>query len=131
MPRQLSDFQRQVITLFKEEHPTWGLVKCSTVLPAFFAQITKHQFDGVSSTWRNAGSPAAKMCKKGSGAQIKIHSPIRRQIKALAVTPENSPLRGHLSQRKIARQLGISKGSVFNVLQKSGLKCYHRIKCNF
>ena len=47
----------------------------------------------------------------------------------MAVTPEGSPEKGHLSQRSISRELGVSKGTVWNVLKKSDLKCYRKVKC--
>jgi len=130
MPHQLTDFQRQVIILFKKENPTWGLVKCSTVLPEFFETITEHQFYGVCNKLRIEGSPTAKKRIRGSGRAVTIDSPTRRQVLTLAVSPQNSPRRGHRSQRQISRELGISKGSVSKIIKKSKLKCFRRVKCN-
>ena len=39
--KQLSDFERQVIILFKSENPTWGLTKCLVVLPNFFQRLQR------------------------------------------------------------------------------------------
>ena len=41
MTTQLTDFQRKIIVLFKEENPAWGLKQCSAVLPNVFSKITK------------------------------------------------------------------------------------------
>ena len=38
---QIADFERQVIVIFKTEHPTWGLSKCSDILPDFFSKISQ------------------------------------------------------------------------------------------
>ena len=37
--KQLSDFERQVIILYKSENPTWGLTKCLALLPNFFQRL--------------------------------------------------------------------------------------------
>ena len=63
--KQISEFQRQVIILFKTENPTWGLTKCLAVLPNFFSTITKHQFDRVVATLKRKGPEAA-------GAALKL-----------------------------------------------------------
>ena len=126
---QLTDFQRQVVIIFKSEHPMWGLGRCAEVLPNFFSEITKHQFSLVASRMTE-DSEAAKSRKHGSGATRKFDSPVKDAVQRLAVTPVGSPTRGHHSQRQIAVQLNISKGTVFNILKESELKCYRRIKCN-
>ena len=63
--KQISEFQRQVIILFKTENMTWGLTKCLAVLPNFFSTITKHQFDSVVATLKRKGPEAA-------GAALKL-----------------------------------------------------------
>lgn len=126
---QLTDFQRQVIVLFKSEHPTWGLGRCAEILPDFFSQITRHQFTLVVSRLKEEDEDATRR-KEGSGTVCKYDSPIKQSVLQLAVTPEGSPTHRHQSQRQIAAQLNISKGSVFNIIKESELKCYRRIKCN-
>ena len=37
--KQLSDFERQVIILFKIENPTWGLTQCLVMLSNFFQRL--------------------------------------------------------------------------------------------
>ena len=64
---QLSNFQREVIVLFREEHPTWGLQKCRKILPEFVGAITTDQFRGVAAAFKQGGSPVAKVRKHGSG----------------------------------------------------------------
>lgn len=39
MAKQLTDFECQVIILFKE-HPTWKLTKCAEILPKFSHQLS-------------------------------------------------------------------------------------------
>lgn len=126
---QLTDLQRQVIVIFKTEHPTWGLGRCAEVLPKFFYEITRNQFSLVASRLKNDGEEA-KTRKYGSGTTTKYDSPVKQSVQSLALTPEGSPTRGHYSQRQIAAELNISKGTVFNILKESGLKCYRRIKCH-
>lgn len=130
--KQLSDFQRQVIILFKTENPTWGLTKCLAVLPEFFSTITKHQFDNVVATLKREGPDAAGTRQKGTGPQKRISDETRATVKDLAVSPvrRGAMERRHFSQREIARHLNISKTSVFEILKESELKCYRRIKCN-
>ena len=118
-----------MIVLFKKEHPTWGLKKCHEILPEFFNSITKNQFTGVAAVLKREGSPAAKVRRGGSGTTKKIDSPTKRAVLDLAVTPPRHQRR-HSSQREICRELQLSKGTVFRILQKSDLKCYRRIKCN-
>lgn len=127
----LSNFQREVIVIFKKEHPTWGLGKCSEILPDFFSLITQNQFRGVANVFNKEGSPAAKLRKGGSGRRMKFDSVTRQTVVELAITPETSPKRGHSSQREICRQMNLSKGTVFRILKNSKLKCYKRIKCNY
>ena len=76
------------------------------------------------------GMNDASKRKCGSGTVTKFDSPKKAAVQCLAVTPEGSPNRGHLSQRQIAIELQMSKGAVFNILKESGLKCYRRIKCH-
>lgn len=127
--KQLSDFQRQVIVLFKTENPTWGLTKCASILPDFFAQITRNQFSNVVDRLKRDGSLLASARKKGTGPAKRISDEDRTRVKELAVSPVGRPNR-HLSQREIAVEMGLSKGSVFNILSQSKLKCYRRVKCN-
>jgi len=72
---QLSNFQREVIVLFRKEHQTWGLQKCRKILPKFFGAITTDQFRGVQAAFKRSGSPAAKVRKHGSGTSCKHDSP--------------------------------------------------------
>lgn len=125
---QLTDFQRKVIVLFKEEHTTWGLSKCAEVLPNFFSKISKRQMDRVVAYLKREGSPVAGSRKEGSGRRRSLESPTREAVVTLAVTPPDKGRR-HLSQRQIASELAISKGAVFNILKESSLKCYKRVKC--
>ena len=100
MNRQLTDFERQVIILFKKENPIWGLKKCHQILPHFFEGITENQFYVVCSRLKTMGSPEAKKRKVGTGSSKKFDSPLKQELKSLAVTPENSPNhRRHSSQR--------------------------------
>ena len=39
--KQLSDFEWQMIILFKSENPTWGMIKCVVVLPNFFQRLQR------------------------------------------------------------------------------------------
>ena len=126
---QLTDLQRQVIVIFKSEHPTWGLGRCAEVLPNFFSEISRNQFTLVASRLKDDGEEKAMVRRRGSGTTKKFDSPVKQTVQRLAVTPEGSPTRGHHSQRQIAAQLNISKGAVFNILKESGLRCYRRIKC--
>ena len=114
--------------LFKEENPTWGLTKCSEVLPKFFSNITKRQMDRVVSNLKRYGSPVAECRKEGSGRRRCIASSTREVTVTLAVTPPDKSRR-HFSQRQIANELNISKSTVFNVLDESPLKCYKRVQC--
>ena len=125
---QLTDFQRQVIVLFKSEHPTWGLGKCSEILPNFFGAITKNQFTLVVKRIKEQDDAAH--CKQGTGTATKFDGNARAAVLDLAVTPAGSPERGHCSQRMISRELNMSLGTVNDILKKSALKCYRRIKCN-
>ena len=127
---QLTDLQRQVIVIFKSEHPTWGLGRCAEVLPNFFSEISRNQFSLVASRLRDDGEEEAIVRRRSSGTSRKFDTPLKQSVQRLAITPEGSPTRGHHSQRQIAAQLNISKGSVFNILKDSGLKCYRRIKCH-
>ena len=108
---QLTDFQRQVIVLFKTEHPTWGLGRCAEVLPQFFEGITKNQFTLVASRVKE-GTDASKR-KYGSGGVPKFDASLKESVCSLAVTPEGSPNKRHLSQREIATHLQMSKGAVY------------------
>lgn len=131
--KQLTDFQRQIIVLFKKENPTWGLTKCAAILPEFFQEITRHQFTNVVDRLKREGSPLACSRKEGSGPAKRITEEDCARVKELAVTPEGYMGRGilrHLSQRRISQELSISKGAVFNILSNSKLKCYRRIKCH-
>ena len=131
MNRQLTDFERQVIILFKKENLTWGLKKCHQILPNFFEGITENQFYAVCSLLKTIGSPEAKKRKVGTGLSKKIDSPLKQEIKRLAVTPENSPThRRNSSQREIAKELNISQSFVCRQLQRCNLKCYRRVRCN-
>lgn len=116
--KQLSDFQRQVIILFKSENPTWGLTKCQAVLPNFFSTITKHQFDKVVATLKREGPEAAATRQKGTGPKKQISDEVRATVKDLAVSTE----RCHFSQREIARHFNISKTSVFQIVKESEMK---------
>jgi hypothetical protein len=51
---------------------------------------------------------------------------MRRDIKDRAVSPENAP-RTHQSQRFIANAVGVSKGSVYNIL-KEDFKSVRKVK---
>ena len=126
---QLTDFQRQVIVLFKEEQPTWGLTKCSEILPNFFGNISKTQVDRVYRSLKRKGPEETTHSKSGTGTTSNISTPVKDRIVTLAVTPPDKSRR-HSSQRQIASQLGISKGTVFNVLKESQLKCFRRIRCH-
>ena len=130
---QLSDFQRQVIVLFKTENPTWGPVKCRQILPNFFRNITDRQFYTVTSKLQEDGEDAASTRKSGTGRARKFNSPTRRLVVDMAVTPPRSPRserKRHLSQREISRKLRLSLGSVNNIIKESNLKCYRRMKTN-
>ena len=48
--KQLSNFERQVIVLSKNENPTWGLTKYLAALLNFFLTITRNQFNNVVAT---------------------------------------------------------------------------------
>ena len=39
--KQLSDFEWQMIILFKSENPTWEMIKCVVVLPNFFQRLQR------------------------------------------------------------------------------------------
>lgn len=126
----VSDFQREVITLFKTENPTWGLMKCRQILPNFFGAISKRQMDRVNLRIKDGGAQASKQRKKGSGTVRRVsNSPVRQAVITLAVSPQDKSRR-HSSQRQIATALNISKGTVHNILKKSNLKCYKRIQCH-
>ena len=130
---QLSDFQRQVIVLFKTENPTWGPVKCRQILPTFFGNITDRQFYTVTSKLQQDGEEAASTRKSGTGRTRKFNSPTRQMVVDMAVTPPGSPTssrRYHLSQREISKELRMSLGSVNSIIKDSNLKCYRRIKTN-
>lgn len=88
---QLSDVQREVITIFKLEHPTWGYKKCCEILPQYFGAIHQSQFDGVVAKLKQEGHEAAKKRKHGSGTVCRIDSSIKASVVDLAVTPEGSP----------------------------------------
>ena len=45
-----------------------------------------------------------------------------------AVTPAGSPRRGYGSERMISRELNMSLGPANDILKKTALKCYKRIK---
>ena len=92
---------------------------------------TPNQFRTVADRLKRESSLLACTRNKGTGPAKRISDEDSARVKELAVTPEGS--RGilhHLSQREIATEMGISKGTVFNILSKSRLKCYRRIKCN-
>lgn len=126
----LTDFQREVIVMFKREQPTWGLEKCRQILPGFFGNISKNQLDRVYRNLRSDGSPVARRRRTGSGTAIRVStSPVRDAVVDLAVTPPDKSRR-HFSQREIASELSISKGTVSTILANSGLKCYRRIQCH-
>lgn len=130
---QVTDFQRGVIVLFKTENPTWGLSKCKEILPEFFSNISQNQFSYVVSKLKNENVDSARKRKHGSGSTRKFGSPVRAAVVELALTPtrsSSSERRSHLSQRQIASSLNLSKGTVFNILNDSSLKCYRRIKTN-
>lgn len=128
---QLTNLQREVIVIFKKEHPTWGLSKCREVLPDFFGAISQNQYSGVANIFNKEGSPAAKLRRCGSGRKMQVDSITRQTVLDLAVTPPTSPKGGHFSQRDISAQLNLSKGTVFRILKNSKLKCFRRIKCNY
>ena len=126
----LTDFQRRVIVLFKEEHPTWGWKKCADILSNFFSDISKNQMDRVYRTMRSNSSEEASHRLSGSGLTSNVATtPVKQRIVTLAVTPPDKSRR-HSSQREIAFELGVSKGTVFNVLQQSQLKCFRRVQCH-
>lgn len=60
----LTDYQREVIILFKREQQTRGLEKCRQILPDFFSNISKHQLDRVYRNMRTDDSPVARRRKK-------------------------------------------------------------------
>ena len=128
--KQLSDFQRQVIILFKRDHATWGLSSCANVLPTFFEKITKHQFDNLVSLLKRDGSPLAGTRQKETGAHIRISTEKRQNVKDLAVSPVK--IRGiekkHMSQLQIVSEVDISKTSVHQILKDYKLKCYRKDK---
>ena len=127
--KQVNDFQREVIVLFK----TWSLSKCKQFLPEFFKNILQDQFSYVASKLKNENVDSARKRKHGSGSTRKFGSPVRAAVVQLALTPtrsSSSKRRFHLSQRQIASELNLSKGTVFNILNDSSLKCYRRIKTN-
>ena len=129
MASHLTDFERQVIVLLKSENPSWGYTKCAGILPNFFASISVQQFDRVVRRLKNDGIDDARKRKRGSGTSTVVTEEMRQSVLQLAVTPENSPSKGHLSQRRISQELHISKGTVFNVLKESSLKCYRKVQC--
>lgn len=49
MAKQLTDFECQVIVLFKEEHLMWRSTKCAKILPEFFSHISRYKFSIVVS----------------------------------------------------------------------------------
>ena len=75
--KQLSDFERQVIILFKSENPTWGLTKCLAVLPNFFSTITRNQFNNVVATLKREGPETASTRKKGTGPKKRLSDEAR------------------------------------------------------
>ena len=85
--KQLSDFERQVIILFKSENPTWGLTKCLAVLPNFFSTITRNQFNNVVATLKREGPATASPGKKRTGLKKRISNEARATVKDLAVLP--------------------------------------------
>ena len=129
MATHLTDFQREVIVILKFDNPTWGYNKCANILPTFFETISQRQFDRVVHKLKEEGSESAKKRKRGTGQSSSINEGTRQSVLQMAVTPDNSPTKGHSSQRQIARDLRISKGTVFNILKKSTLKCFRKITC--
>ena len=125
---QLSDFERQVIVLFKSEHHTWGFGRCSEILPNFFRTITINQFTLVVKRMKEQEDAAH--CKQGTGTATQFDDNARAAVSDLAVTPAGSPRRRHTSQRMISRELNMSLGTVNDILKKSALNCYRMIKCN-
>ena len=126
----LTDFQRQVIVLFKEEQPTWGHTRCAEILPNFFGEISKTQMDRVYRTMKQKSSAEAIHRQPGTGKTSNVATtPVKERIVTLAVTPPDKSRR-HSSQRQIASELGVSKGTVFSVLQQSQLKCFRRVQCH-
>lgn len=83
---------------------------------------------------KNESICCARKRKYRSGRARKFCSPVRAAVVQLAVTPTGSPhserSRSHLSQRQIASELNLSKGTVFNIVNDSTLKCYRRIETN-
>ena len=73
---QVTDFQREVIVLFKTENPTWGLSKCIEILPEFFSNISQNQFSYVVSKLKNENVDSARKRKHGSRSTRKLGSPI-------------------------------------------------------
>ena len=82
---QLTDFQRQVIMLFKTEHPTWSLGKCGEIQPNFFSTITKNQFTLVAKRIKEEGNAAHR--KRGTGTATKFDNNARTAVLDLDVTP--------------------------------------------
>ena len=70
--KQLSDFQRQVIILFKSENPTRELAKCLAALLNFFSTITRHQFNNVVATLEREGPEAAGTRQKRTDPHKRI-----------------------------------------------------------
>ena len=73
--------------------------------------------------------PTAKLSKRfvltrGSRSTITVSTtPVKEAVVNLAVTPPDKSRR-HLSQREIASELQISKGTISKILVNSDLKCY-------
>ena len=84
---QLSDFQREVIVLFKKEHQRGVYVNVEKFyLFLFFCEITTDQYRGVSAALKSGGSPAAKR-KHGTGTSCTHNTPTKRAVLDRVVTP--------------------------------------------
>ena len=82
---QMSDLQRAVIVLFKNENPTLGLKRCAEILPNFFSEITRHCFSAAS--LKINGSVAAGKRKPGTGTATRLDSSIKRASLDLSCQP--------------------------------------------
>ena len=86
--KQFSDFQWQVIILFKSENPTWGLAKRLDVsYQIVFSAITRHQFYNVVATLKRDGPEAPGTRQKGTGPKKRISNKACATVKDLAVSP--------------------------------------------
>ena len=73
---QVTDFQHEVIVLFKTENPKWGLSKCKEILPEFFGNISQNQFPYVVSKLKNENVDSARKRKHGSGSTRKFSTKV-------------------------------------------------------